>query len=117
MISGNMIKPSYHDAIAEWVNSGNSITEINGFTQKTHKPITPCKSKTRPRQEPLVRLSGQNADKLHHWLIVENGRLTALANYLGVSKTNVAMIRDRKTHCVLSKWRNIVKFMDSYKAC
>lgn len=115
MISGNMIKPSYQDAIQAWVDSGNRITEVNGFMQKTHKPIMPPKPKTRQKQEPLVRLSEQNADKLHHWLIVEKGRLVALANYLGVSKTNVAMIRDRKTHCVLSKWRNIVKFMESYK--
>lgn len=115
MISLNMPKASMNDQVDAWLAAGNTIKQMSGFDRKEPKPITMPKPKTRLKQEPLARLSEQQADKLHHWLIADNGRLTALANYLGVSKTNIAMIRDRKTHCVLSKWRNIVKFMESYK--
>lgn len=114
MISGNMIKPNYQDAIQAWVDSGNKITKVNGFTQKIHKNYMAPQPKTRHKQA-LPPLSQANADKLHAWLLIQDGRLTKLATFLDTTTQTVRRISDRQAPCPPSKWRNIVKFMDSYK--
>lgn len=115
MISLNMPKASMNDQVETWLAAGNTIKQMSGFENKLHKPITMPKPKTRLKQEPLARLSEQQADKLNAWLLVQDGRLTKLANYLGTTSQTVRRISNRMAPCPPSKWRNIVKFMESYK--
>lgn len=114
MISLNMPKSSMNEQVNAWLEAGNKIKQLSGFENKLHKPVLIPANKGK-KQEKLPPLSQSNASKLHHWLIAEKGRLALLSNYLGVSSTTISMIRDQKLPCPPSKWRNIVKFMESYK--
>ena len=117
MISLNMPKASVNDQVEAWLRQGGRVDKLKGFVDIVPKKESKPKKEKRNTREStkLPPLDEAQANKLTAWLLVKDGRINKLANYLGVTTATVNLIKNRKVPCGRSRWINIVKFMECYK--